>query len=79
MCRLKSETVELATLCITPGSRTLSLIYLPGTKYWKGPATTVTFTPDIRLIVERLQLGDYFLRLSGVYLQKPSTSTPVPH
>ena len=31
-----------------------------------------------RLIVERLQLGDYFLRLSGVYLQKPSTSTPVP-
>ena len=31
------------------------------------------------LIVERFQLGDYFLGRSGVYLKKPSTSTPGPH
>ena len=30
------------------------------------------------LIVERLQLGDYFLRVSSVYLQKPSIATPGP-
>jgi hypothetical protein len=35
-------------------------------------------TIALRLIVERLKLCDYFLRVCFVYLQKPSASTPGP-
>src|SRR6267143_3811189 len=55
--------------------KTLSNFFKPPF-LWPGLFSLVSNA--CRLIVERLQLGDYFLRLSGVYLQKPSTSTPVP-